>query len=147
MCGGEHEFWSIYIYIYINDIDLYVGVCVYLFICTYIYVIFLMSGSKWWRKYPILAQALLTIIFGGCVRLFVAVSFVYIYLACFILFLIYARKITRLKCLHLKILKRKQSMIFNWTCLDNNLLSKYTKYLFIYMHLFIYIYCVHACLY
>ena len=50
-------------------------------------VIFLMSGSRWWRKYPILAQALSTIslvIFGGCVRLFVAVSFIYIYLECFL---------------------------------------------------------------
>ena len=38
------------------------------------------------------------------------------------------RKITRrLKHFHLKILKKKQSAIFNQTCLDNNLLPKYTK--------------------
>ena len=35
------------------------------------------------------------------------------------------RKITRLERLHLKILKRKQSAVFNWICLDNDLLPKY----------------------
>ena len=48
--------------------------------------IFLMSGSRWWRKYLILAQVFLTnslVIFRVCVRLFAAVSFIYIYLECF----------------------------------------------------------------
>ena len=41
----------------------------------------LISGSSWWRKYPILAQVLLTIllvIFTGCIRSFVAVGFFHI---------------------------------------------------------------------
>ena len=37
----------------------------------------------------------------------------------------------RLERLHLKILKKKQSTIFNQTCLDNDLLSKYTLYIYI----------------
>ena len=46
---------------------------------------FLMSGSRWCKKYPILAQALSTIsliILRGCVGLFVAVSFIFIHLEC-----------------------------------------------------------------
>ena len=40
------------------------------------------------------------------------------------------RKITRrLDSLHLKILKKKQSAVFNRTCLDNDLLPKYTIYI------------------
>ena len=48
-------------------------------------IIFSISGSGWWRKNPILAQALLTIslvIFGGRVKLFVVWKIVsYIHLS------------------------------------------------------------------
>ena len=37
------------------------------------------------------------------------------------------RLVRRLECLHLKILKKKQSAVFKQTCLDNELLPKYTK--------------------
>ena len=49
-------------------------------------VIFLMSRSRLWRTYPILAQVLLTIslvILRGCVRLFIAESFIYIFWSVF----------------------------------------------------------------
>ena len=36
------------------------------------------------------------------------------------------RLVRRLECLYLKILKKKQSTVFNQTCLDNDLLPKYT---------------------
>ena len=45
--------------------------------------IFLKSGPRWRRKHCILAQTISTIslvIVGGCVRLFFAESFIYIYL-------------------------------------------------------------------
>ena len=38
------------------------------------------------------------------------------------------RRVGRLECLYLKILKKKQSAVFNQTCLDN----KYTIYIYIY---------------
>ena len=87
-------------------------VCIYIYIYIYIYkhvwlktvecflfkifkwrrssllIIFRMSGWKWWRKWPILAQALSTIslvVFEGCIKLFVAVSF-YISLQFFFFF-------------------------------------------------------------
>ena len=46
--------------------------------CSRLLVIFLMSGSRWRRKYPILAQVLSTIslvTFECCLRLFVAMCF------------------------------------------------------------------------
>ena len=47
------------------------------------------------------------------------------------------RKITRrLVHLHLKILKKKQSVVFNRTCLDNDLLPKYTIYIYIYIYIY-----------
>ena len=42
------------------------------------------------------------------------------------------RIVRRLEYLHLKIIKKKQSMEFDRTCLDNNLLSKYKIYLYMY---------------
>ena len=35
----------------------------------------------------------------------------------------------RFECLHLKIIKKRQSVVFNRTCLDNNFLPKYTTYI------------------
>ena len=39
------------------------------------------------------------------------------------------RLMGRIGCLHLKILKKKQSSVFNQTCLDNDLLPKYIIYI------------------
>ena len=47
--------------------------------CLCLLAIFLMSGSRWWRKYPILTQVLSTIllvVIQGCVKLFAVVSFI-----------------------------------------------------------------------
>ena len=87
-----------------------------------------MSGSRWWRKYPKLAQVISTI------------SLVILRIVCWCDPDI--RKITRrLEHLHLKIWKRKQSVVFNSTCLDNDLLPKYTIYIYIYnIYIYIYIY-------
>ena len=58
------------------------------------------------------------------------------------------RKITRrLECLHLKILKKKQSMAFNLTCLDDDLLSKYTIYMSIYIYIYIWFMPVYIYIY
>ena len=41
------------------------------------------------------------------------------------------RRVRRLEPLHLKILKKKQSTVFNQTCLDYDLLPTYTTYIYI----------------
>ena len=113
--------------ILILSLHIYICVCVCVCVCVRLKTVdcflfktfkwsvnFLMSESRWWRKNPLLAQALSTIslvIFRGCVTLFVAVSFIYIYFGCFF-FLHHLdpdiRKITKkLERLHLKILKRR----------------------------------------
>ena len=35
---------------------------------------------------------------------------------------------------HLKIIKKRLCVVFNWTCLNNNLLPKYTIYIYIYIY-------------
>ena len=50
------------------------------------------------------------------------------------------RLVRRLERLHLMILKKKQSVVFNQICLDNNLLPKYTISLSLSLSLAIYIY-------
>ena len=46
------------------------------------------------------------------------------------------RKIAKKLSLHLKILKKKQSVVFDQTCLDNDLLPKYTIYIYIYIYIY-----------
>ena len=43
------------------------------------------------------------------------------------------RRMRRFEHLHLKILKKKQSAVFNQTCLDNDLLPQYTIYIYMYV--------------
>ena len=47
--------------------------------------------------------------------------------------------IRRLECLHFKILKRKHSAVYNQTCLNNDLLSKYKIHTHTHTHIYIYI--------
>ena len=87
-----HFLLYIYIYIYIyaclvKDHGLF-SFQIFECICVSLLVIFLMCGSRWWRKCPILAKALSTIslvILKGWVR-FAAVSFIEIHLECFFFF-------------------------------------------------------------
>ena len=46
------------------------------------------------------------------------------------------RLVRRLERLHLKILKKKQFVVFNQTCLDNELPPKYTIYIYIYIYIY-----------
>ena len=55
-------------------------------------VIVLLSMSSWWGKCPILAQVLSTIslvILRGCIRMFVAVSYIYLMCLFFFVFFLY----------------------------------------------------------
>ena len=49
------------------------------------------------------------------------------------------RLVRRLECFHLNIFKKKQSAVFNQTCLDNDLLPQYTTYVCIYIYIYIYV--------
>ena len=81
-----HIYIYIYIYIYkhvwLKTTDCFLSK-IFQKIRSRLLVIFLMSGSRWWRTWSIVAQTLSPIslvVLRGCVRLFVAVSFIYIYL-------------------------------------------------------------------
>ena len=85
---GLYIYIYIYIYIYMyKHVWLNTADCFFFknfkWRCSSLLTCLFISGSSWWRKHPILALALSTIlllIFRVCVTLFVAVSFIYIFL-------------------------------------------------------------------
>ena len=74
--------------VWLNSAD-----CFFFKIFTWRRLSLLMSWSSWQRKYPMLAQAFSAIslvIFGGCVRLLVAVLFIFIWSVFFLIYMEWA---------------------------------------------------------
>ena len=124
--------------------------CTYIHVLTYfIDVVESDSPDKWWTHFFILIS-LLHFNDSVFVCLYIYI-YIYIYMTtkmvksawASIIYILHQLEpdIRRLECLYLKILQKKQFAIFNETCLDNDLLPKYTIYTHTHTQ------CIYVCIY